>query len=312
MATLQFYYNYTARQSERTLYIATPALWKTTTKMFIMDDEYVFEEDNNNNDITAHVIATNTVASIKHILAPDTSHIIDIGNTDFPLNLNTKGKKIGSIILANNTKPICIIRGLEDFPLKVYGQYLTISFARSFEKTFAFTPFTETVGNSLIHQHYKGSATKPVGDINRRDNKLSVGELLDKSGLTGKSAAYRDLSITGKAHPLTGDLVTVSGINAINQALKTIILANTYDRPFSSKEIAGNINSFLFEFADDVTNSELKTGIAIAINNNEPRINLIDVFSENIPERYAIRVLIIYAIKTTNTTQEFSIILDRA
>jgi phage baseplate assembly protein W len=313
MATLQFYYNYALRKSERSVYLASPVLWKTATKMYVMRDTYVFEENHINLDLTANVIAVNTLSSIKHVIAPgNASHIIEIGNTDFPLNIGTGGQKIGSLILANDTKPICIIRELEDFPIEVYGQYLTINFAKGFEKAFSFTEFTEKVGNTLIHQHYKGSLTKPINDISRRTDDLSLGELLDKSSLTGKSGVYKDISITGKAHPLTGDLVTVSGVNAINQSLRTIILANTYDRPFSSKDIAGNINSFLFEFADDITNIELKTGIGIAIGNNEPRISVIDIFTETIPESYALRVMIIYAIKTTNTTQEFTIILDRA
>ena len=313
MASLQFYYNYATRKSERTLFFETPSLWKNALTMYIVSDAYVFEEEHINIDLQPYVIASSLLSSVKHMVMPNTSnHIIDIGNTDFPFRVNSTGKVIGSLVIANNSKPICIIRDLEDMPAVVYGQYLTINFAQSFIKAFSFNLTAEEVGNSLLHQHFKSSLQAPKNDISRAPNHLTLGELLDKSSIGGKAAAYKDLSLSGKSHPLTGDLVTVNGVNAINQSLRTIILSNTYDRPFSSQDIAGNINSFLFDFADDITNSELKTGIAIAIGNNEPRINIIDIFAQSSPESYTLKVMILYSIKMTNTVQEFSIILDRA
>lgn len=313
MATLQFYYNYASRKSERTRYIDDTTLWQEPLKIQVMSSDYIFEENHQNSDIAQWVITQGDLENVNNYIRPNTDlHTVELKNTDLPLGYDDVGKIIGSIIISTQAKPICIIRSLEDFPLEVYGQYLTLNFATSFAKTFSFNEFIAEVGNTIIHQHYKNSIIQPVNDLSRTSSSVSVGELMDKTSLSGKSSAYKDLSLTGKAHPLTGDIVTVSGASAINQSLRTIVLANTYDRPFSSKDIAGNVNAFLFEFADDITNNELKTGIAVAINNNEPRINLIDILSVNLPEQYSIQVSIIYSIKTTNSTQEFSIILDRA
>lgn len=148
--------------------------------------------------------------------------------------------------------------------------------------------------------------------LSRSTQKVTPVEEFDKNRLIGKQSRWRDLSITGKPHPITGDIVTVVGASAINQSLRNILLADTYERPFTSGKIAGNLQSYLFDMNDPLTATEIKTGISIAIGNHEPRINLLNIEIVQEPTSYSMEVTIVYSIKMTNETHNFSILLERA
>lgn len=154
---------------------------------------------------------------------------------------------------------------------------------------------------------------RPQLDFSRSNRGVTPIEEFDKN-LLGSSykGRWRDLSITGKPHPLTGDIVTVVSASAVNQSLRNILLADTYERPFSSGKIAGNLHSFLFDMNDPITETQIKTGISIAVNNHEPRINLLDIIIIQKPQEYTMEVKIIYSIKMTNETHNFSVLLERA
>lgn len=312
MSTLKFYYNVDGRVSERVRYFETPTLWKSPLVIHGLSSNYVWEESHVNADIEALSIISTPLTKVTTKVIPNIGLVIDADNPTFILPKNSYGKIIKYFVICNDTKPIVILSNYEELPLKLIGNKLIINWFNGIERILAFNLDTYIVNNALLYQQRDLEIQVPKETIDRNNNYLSYSEEFDKTLLKGKNAAFKDISITGKAHPLTGDLVTVSGNAAIAQSLKNILLANTYDRPFQSKDIAGNLNAFLFAFADDITNSELKTGIAIAINNYEKRISVIDILTEMLPESYSLKVTIIYMIKTTNNTQEFSLILDRA
>lgn len=312
MGNLRFYYNTTAKKSERVIYYNSAILWNKPLTIKAISNDYVWEEHHNNLDIAPYVISEVLLQNVKTKTVAGIGLIIDADNAVFAIDKSHLYKHIGSFVICNNNKPIVSIDGYEDLPLRVTGTELTVNFYNGIEKIFAFNIDSFIVNNALLYQLMPIEIPRPDDVIIRNNIDLSFSDEMDKSSIHGKNGIYRDISITGKAHPLTGDLVSVIGKAAINQSLRTILLANTYDRPFRSKDIAGNLNAFLFEFNDDVTNSELKSGIAIAINNHEPRITIIDILTEGSPESYSLNVTLIYTIKTTNTTQEFSIMLDRA
>jgi phage baseplate assembly protein W len=312
MSTLKFYYNTESRVSERVRYFNTHSLWKESLTIHGIPSEYVWEETHVNADIEAISIISQTLKGVTTKSISSIGLIIDAENTTFSLPENSYGKEVNSFVLCNNTKPIAIISGYEELPVKLLGNTLTINWFNGIERILAFNLSSYIVNNALLYQQRDLEIVVPDIVIDRSNLPVGFSEEYDKTSLKGKNSAFKDISITGKAHPLTGDLVSVSGKAAIGQSLKNILLANTYDRPFSSKDIAGNINAFLFDFADDITNSELKTGISIALNNYEKRISVLDIITDSVPESYSLAVKIIYMIKTTNTTQEFSLILDRA
>ncbi len=88
---------------------------------------------------------------------------------------------------------------------------------------------------------------------------------------------YSDFNISFIPHPVTGDIVKVTGANAVVQSILNLINTNHYERPFHP-EVGGNIRRLLFELSDSVTANLLAEEIKDVIANFEPRATVIGVF----------------------------------
>lgn len=84
-----------------------------------------------------------------------------------------------------------------------------------------------------------------------------------------------DLDYNFKAHPVSGNLILSEDQDAIKQSVKTLILLNIFEKPFSV--ISGNLRNKLFENFNIVLEDQLKDQIASLLRIYEPR-----VFVENI------------------------------
>jgi phage baseplate assembly protein W len=87
---------------------------------------------------------------------------------------------------------------------------------------------------------------------------------------------YSDLNLDFMAHPTTGDVMRLTGEEAIKRSIRNLVLTNFYDRPFRSY-IGSNASKLLFENADALTASFLKDAIREVIGNYEPRVSVRDV-----------------------------------
>lgn len=275
--------------------------------VYLMED-YQFNADDTLANIELLKISSAPLLNIK-VLRLTNNIILDADDITIPTGYN-KQNTVTGIIFCNDTKPL-FYSEYEGLPLNLNSKSLNISFSNSKNKILNVSSTVE-YGNVIFSQNGFKTSTPEPDFIERNNLPVSYAEDIDKSRFTGKFSSYKDISITARPHPLTGDIVTVSDKAAINQSLKNILLANKYDRPFSSIDIAGNLNAFLFDFADTVTVAEIKSGIAIAINNYERRINLINISVYNPKNTYSLQIIIEYSIKTTNDTYEFKFLLDRA
>lgn len=109
----------------------------------------------------------------------------------------------------------------------------------------------------------------------------------------------------GQFNPLSGDITLLKDGFSINQSLKNLLLTNSYERPFSSQFIAGDLHSILFEINDEISSKELRTMVTTVINNYEPRIIVNDIKVNNYVEDYAIEVVVNYVIKSTSESSTF-------
>ncbi len=87
---------------------------------------------------------------------------------------------------------------------------------------------------------------------------------------------YSDLNLDFMAHPTTGDVMRLTGEEAIKRSIRNLVLTNFYDRPFRSY-IGSNASKLLFENANALTASFLKDAIREVIGNYEPRVSVRDV-----------------------------------
>jgi phage baseplate assembly protein W len=117
----------------------------------------------------------------------------------------------------------------------------------------------------------------------------------------------KDIDLTFKAHPLTGDLATKSGSNAIKQALTNLVLTSFYERGFNT-ECGTNINSSLFENnIAGVTAQGMQQAIKNAIRNYEPQVDLIDVQVFDSDSGNTINVNILYTERSKEEQQQLTV-----
>ncbi len=90
---------------------------------------------------------------------------------------------------------------------------------------------------------------------------------------------FKDLNITFKPHPVTGDLTTIKDEAAIKQAIINLLLTVPGERLFDSK-IGSSLNNLLFEVLDYATASLINTEIENTLRNYEPRINVLSIVTE--------------------------------
>ena len=99
------------------------------------------------------------------------------------------------------------------------------------------------------------------------------------------SKGFKDLSISFKFNPLSGDLIALKNENAIARAVRNIVLTTPGEK-FFNQEFGSSVSEILFENVDDITALSIQDEIRNCLNNYEPRVEIIDVkvdpnFDEN-------------------------------
>jgi phage baseplate assembly protein W len=87
---------------------------------------------------------------------------------------------------------------------------------------------------------------------------------------------FKDLNITFKPHPVTGDLIVKKDDAAIKQAVVNLLLTSKGERPFQP-QLGSNLRRLLFEALDVVTASEIATNIRDTLKRYEPRISVTSI-----------------------------------
>lgn len=121
---------------------------------------------------------------------------------------------------------------------------------------------------------------------------------------------YKDFDMNFERNPLTDDIGVKNDVQAINQSLRNLINTNFYERPFRPT-VGSNIRSILFEPADPITIDDLRQAITDTISNHEPRVEMTDLFVEDLSERNAYRVMIQYRVLPLDEISNLEIALER-
>ena len=99
------------------------------------------------------------------------------------------------------------------------------------------------------------------------------------------SKSFKDLSMSFKFNPLSGDLIALKNENAIARAVRNIVSTTPGEKLFDP-DFGSSVGEILFENVDDITAVSIKDEIRSSLTNYEPRVELIDVevepnFDEN-------------------------------
>lgn len=112
------------------------------------------------------------------------------------------------------------------------------------------------------------------------------------------------------AHPISGDLARLKNDQAIRQSLKNLILTRYGERLFQP-QIGSNIHNALFEFGDITSEEDLKYHITKTIEQNEPRVSLLNLDINSEQDNGRFNVLITFLIINSNTISNIDLILKR-
>ena len=110
----------------------------------------------------------------------------------------------------------------------------------------------------------------------------------------------------------SGDVYKKTGAASVKQAIKTLLMTNRAEKPFSPY-FGANLNSYLFELADRYTQNEVRFAIEENIKAFEKRVNpdTLQIFTDLDPDNNTLSVTIIFNIVNSNETVEFTTRLNR-
>jgi phage baseplate assembly protein W len=91
-----------------------------------------------------------------------------------------------------------------------------------------------------------------------------------------KTLTFKDLNITFKPHPITGDLIVSKDEAAIKQSIVNLLLTNRGERVFNAN-LGSSVSSLLFEPLDYGTAGMVSAEIQNTMNAYEPRIRVLAV-----------------------------------
>ena len=128
--------------------------------------------------------------------------------------------------------------------------------------------------------------------------------------MANNTRTFSDLDLGFLANPVSHDISRKYDENAIKQSIKNIILTKNFERPFHS-EIGSPIRALLFEPATPMLSVVLKQAIIDAINNFEPRVNLIDVYTNVDGDSNSVEVSIQFKIVNTERPITLDLTLER-
>lgn len=119
----------------------------------------------------------------------------------------------------------------------------------------------------------------------------------------------KDFSLSFKKHPVTKDLITVSGDDAVKQSLKNIVLTS-YNERMRDPGFGSNVNAQLFENISVLTIQGIKDNIQRAIDIHEPDVDVISIYVHE-SENHNIDVMILFTVLNNPKEQSVSIPLAR-
>ncbi len=122
---------------------------------------------------------------------------------------------------------------------------------------------------------------------------------------------YSDIDLSFEAHPITGDVTKKYDVNAVKQALKTLILTQYYERPFQPK-LGSPVYGMLFDTVDVITANSLKLKLELLINKYEPRVRSQQVDVVPLYDQNAFDVTIYFYVVGIPDPVTFSTILRRS
>ena len=127
------------------------------------------------------------------------------------------------------------------------------------------------------------------------------------------SKGFKDLSMSFKFNPLSGDLIALKNENAIARSVRNIVLTTPGEK-IHDPYFGSNVNALLFENVDEISAVAIRDEIENSLKNYEPRIVLEEILVDPDYDMNQFDVTITYrivGIDVPPTQLEFALIPSR-
>ena len=127
------------------------------------------------------------------------------------------------------------------------------------------------------------------------------------------SKAFKDLSMSFKFNPLSGDLIALKNENAIARSVRNIVLTTPGEK-IHDPYFGSNVNALLFENVDEISAVAIRDEIENSLKNYEPRIVLEEIIVDPDYDMNQFDVTITYrivGIDVPPTQLEFALLPSR-
>ena len=125
------------------------------------------------------------------------------------------------------------------------------------------------------------------------------------------SRAFKDISLSFDAHPVTKDLLVLKNENAIRRSVRNIVETIPTERFFNSL-FGSEVRDSLFEFVDFGTANIIQEQIKTSVNNFEPRAKLVGIRAIPDYDKNLYNVNIeFYVVNTPTELVDMSVMLER-
>ena len=124
------------------------------------------------------------------------------------------------------------------------------------------------------------------------------------------SRTYKDFAYSFFANPMSGDVGKKTGVSAVKSAIVSILKTNHNERMFQP-EFGSNIRALLFEQMNPITEQRMKTEVENAINNHEPRAEVLGITVDGQEEQNRYLVSILFNVSSEAEPQKLETYFDR-
>ena len=125
-----------------------------------------------------------------------------------------------------------------------------------------------------------------------------------------ETRTYKDFAYSFFANPMSGDVGKKTGVSAVKSAIVSILKTNHNERMFQP-EFGSNIRALLFEQMNPITEERIKTEVANAVKNHEPRAEVLGITVEGQEEQNRYLVSILFNVTSEAEPQKLETYFDK-
>lgn len=121
---------------------------------------------------------------------------------------------------------------------------------------------------------------------------------------------YSDIDLTFVPHPISGDVTVLRDADAVTRSLRNLMYMGKFDRPFEP-DVGANLKQLLFEEITPLTEKAIDMHIRGSISRYEPRVTVIDLKVEGMPDDSKYAVTLTFVIDAISSMQTVTTFLER-